>query len=68
VNDSGSKGQKFIALCILGMLLFNYPLLSLFNVPGEVLGIPVLYAYIFVVWAAMIACMAVIAERGSSRK
>ena len=35
------RGQRLAALFLLGNLLFNYPLLSLFNQPGLVLGIPV---------------------------
>lgn len=57
------KGQRFIALCMLGMVLFNFPALALFNVAGTVLGVPVLYAYIFMAWAALIALMALVAER-----
>ena len=56
------KGQRFIALCMLGMVLFNFPVLALFNVAGTVLGVPVLYAYIFAAWAAMIVVMALLAE------
>jgi hypothetical protein len=56
------KGQRFIALCMLGMVLFNFPVLALFNVAGTVLGVPVLYAYLFVAWAAMIAVMALLAR------
>jgi len=57
------KGQRLAALCLLGALLFNYPLLALFNVRGTVFGIPVLYAYIFAAWAALVALMALAAER-----
>ena len=62
MRDFESKGQRFVALCALGLLLFNYPILALFNVPGTVFGVPVLYAYIFVVWTALIALMAMLAE------
>jgi hypothetical protein len=58
-----SKGQRFVALCILGVLLFNYPILALFNVPGTFFGVPVLYAYVFIAWAALILVMALLAER-----
>jgi hypothetical protein len=58
-----NKAQRFVGLCMLGMLLFNFPILAIFNVPGTVLGVPVLYAYIFVAWAALIALMALVAER-----
>jgi hypothetical protein len=48
---------------MLGLVLFNYPVLALFNVPGTLLGVPVLYAYLFIAWAALIALMAVVARR-----
>lgn len=56
------RGARFIALCMLGMLLFNFPVLALFNVSGTVLGVPVLYAYIFFAWAVLIVLMALVAE------
>jgi hypothetical protein len=55
--DELRKAQAFVALCLLGALLFNYPFLALFNRPALVLGIPIFYAYLFVVWAALIALM-----------
>ena len=65
MSEFESKGQRFVALCMLRMLLFNYPILALFNVSGSLLGVPVLYAYIFIAWAGLIASMAFIAESGS---
>ena len=56
------KGQRLAALCMLGVVLFNYPLLAVFNVDATVFGIPVLYAYIFAAWSLMIACMAYVVE------
>ena len=56
------KGERLIALFVLGCLLFNYPLLSLFNVAAEVFGVPVLYAYIFAAWALLVALMALVIE------
>ena len=62
MSDSETRAQRFVALCMLGILLFNYPILALFNVSGAVFGVPVLYAYIFGAWAALIALMAFVAE------
>ena len=62
MQPAEAKGQRLIALFILGSLLFNYPVLSLFNVPAEALGVPVLYAYIFAAWTLLIALMAFAAE------
>ncbi len=59
---SESKAQRFVALCMLGMVLFNFPILALFNVRGTLFGVPVLYVYIFCAWAALIALMALVAE------
>ena len=62
MSEFESKGQRFVALCMLGLLLFNYPILALFNVSGALFGVPVLYAYIFIAWAVLIALMAFVAE------
>ena len=62
MSEFQSKGQRFVALCMLGLLLFNYPILALFNVTSTVFGVPLLYAYIFVAWAALIALMALVSE------
>jgi hypothetical protein len=64
MSDFETRGQRFVALCMIGMLLFNYPILALFNVPGTLFGVPTLYAYVFIAWAAMIASMAYLAESG----
>jgi hypothetical protein len=58
-----TRSQRFVALCMLGLLLFNYPILALFNVSGTFFGIPILYAYIFIAWAALIALMALVVDR-----
>jgi hypothetical protein len=60
----GIKGQRLAALFLLGFLLLNYPLLDLFSVSSHVLGIPALYVYVFVVWALLIALMALAVEKG----
>ncbi|NRF67630.1 hypothetical protein HLB44_11600 [Aquincola sp. S2] len=59
------KAQRLVALFVFGCLMFSYPLLSLFNVGGTVLGIPLLYAYLFAVWALLIVLMILAVERGS---
>ena len=56
------KGQRLVALSMLGCLVCNYPILELFNRPGTVLGIPVLYAFIFATWGLLIALMALVVE------
>ena len=58
-------GQRLIALFLLGLLLLNYPIFSLFAGATHVLGVPLLYVYVFFVWAFLIALMALVLERRS---
>jgi hypothetical protein len=63
VKQAGAaKEQRLIALFVLGCLLFNYPVLSLFNVPAAALGVPVLYLYLFAAWALLVGLMALVVE------
>ncbi len=50
--------ERLIALAAAGLLAFNYPLLFLFSVPAQWLGVPVLYLYLFTVWAVFIGLAA----------
>ena len=57
------KAERLVALALLGFLLFNYPLLSVFSADTTVLGIPLLYAYLFASWGVLIALMALVLRR-----
>lgn len=59
------RSQRLIALFGLGVVLFTYPLLSLFARDVLVLGVPLLYGYLFGVWAAFIGLAAYVVERRS---
>lgn len=63
MQELDDRSQRMIILCMLGCVLFNFPILALFNVGGTFFGVPVLYAYIFLAWALLIGLMAWIAER-----
>ena len=65
MTRSSLKGQRLVALFLLGCLLLNYPLISLFAGVAQLLGVPVLYIYVFLAWALLIAAMAVVIERRS---
>ncbi|MES2520263.1 MAG: hypothetical protein V4585_19245 [Bacteroidota bacterium] len=49
------KDQKLLIVSGLFLILFNFPVLSIFNNGGTINGIPSLYLYIFVVWVLLIA-------------
>ena len=55
--------ELLIALFLLGALVFAPPLLLIFNKATRILGIPALYFYLFAVWAALIALVALAVER-----
>jgi hypothetical protein len=52
------KTARLLALAVLGFVLFNYPLLAVFDVDLLVAGVPVLWAYLFLVWTIFIALVA----------
>jgi hypothetical protein len=54
--------DRLVGLFIVGLVLFNPPILNL--VGGTLFGWPALYLYIFAVWAALIIATALIVERG----
>ena len=56
-------GQRLVALFVLGWVVVNYPVLSVFDTARAWFGIPSLYLYVFGVWAAVISLMAWIIER-----
>jgi hypothetical protein len=61
VSDS-RRSARTVAVAALALLLFDYPLLALFDVGGRVLGVPLLWAYLFTAWIAVIALVAWVAR------
>jgi hypothetical protein len=57
VSDS-LRGARMVALAALAVLLFDYPILALFDVDVRVLGVPLLWVYLFTVWGAVIGAVA----------
>lgn len=53
-NSQRMRRSRMVALFILGVVLFNYPVLSLFNRKLLILGIPILYLFMFSVWVLFI--------------
>ena len=58
MNPDSPKFKRLIGTFLLGCLLFNYPILSLFNRTAVSPGIPLLFLYIFVSWAVIITLIA----------
>ncbi len=61
MRQANRARQRLVALGLLGIPLFSYPLLRLPQ--GEWLGMPAIFIYLFGVWAGLIAIAAWLAER-----
>ena len=60
----GPRPQVLVALAAAGLALFNFPLLIVWDQQATVLGLPLLPAALFLIWAALIAALALASERG----
>ncbi len=54
MTSNGYNIGHLIGIFIFGFVLFCYPVLSIFNVKIMLLGIPMLFIYIFAVWLGLI--------------
>jgi hypothetical protein len=61
--ETKQRHVRLIALLIVGLLALNYPLLSLFSRVKLVLGVPLLYLYLFAVWYIFILGVALVLAR-----
>jgi len=60
--EAKRQNERLIVLPIFGVLILNYPLLSLFNRAQLLFGVPVLYLGLFLVWFIYIVCVAIVME------
>ncbi len=61
-DNSDRRRERLVVLALAGVLALNYPLLQLFDEARLVLGIPLLYLYLFCVWVGLIGLGAWILE------
>lgn len=55
--------QRLVALFVAGWLLFNFPLLGLWDREATLLGVPLFPAALFILWGLLIAAVAWLMER-----
>jgi presenilin-like A22 family membrane protease len=60
--DGRLKSARLVAIAVLGFLLLNAPLATIADRDATIAGIPALYAYLFGVWALVIALIALAAR------
>jgi hypothetical protein len=54
MTPDSRKTRKLVGVFLLGWVLLNYPILSLFNLPILWAGIPLLYAFVFAAWTLIV--------------
>jgi len=59
MTPKARKNKRLVGLFLLGCVLFNYPLLSLFNLKTMIFGVPMLFFYIFSGWTLLILLAAI---------
>lgn len=59
----GGRLERLVAAFLLGLVLFNPPLLAVASRDTLVGGIPLLYLWLFGGWLGLIAVLALIVER-----
>ena len=55
--------QRLIGLFALALLLFNFPLLAMWDREALLFGVPLFPAALFILWALLIAALAALVER-----
>ncbi len=62
MNGSDIASERLLVVFLLGVLLFSPPFLLIFDNSATAVGLPVLFLYLFVAWAVLIALMALVIE------
>ena len=56
--DEDRTSTRLVVLAVVGFALFNYPLLRIADVPEVVLGVPLVWLYVFGVWGLLVLLLA----------
>lgn len=57
------KPSVLVALCALGGVLWNFPLLVVWSRDASVFGLPLLPVALFATWAGLVAALAWVSEK-----
>ena len=67
MTPENKKYKRLVALFLFGLVVFNYPILSLLNLDILVFGLPLLYIYIYGIWGLLIL-LAALATRNRPKE
>ncbi|MEO5345319.1 MAG: hypothetical protein H7834_02935 [Magnetococcus sp. YQC-9] len=57
------RKERLLVLAVFGALAINYPLIALFSRDRMLLGVPVLWLYLFLFWLGFVVSIALIMRR-----
>jgi hypothetical protein len=57
MTPENTQNKRLFALFLLGCLIFNFPIISLFNHDIFIFGIPILFIFLFFAWGLFIIVM-----------
>lgn len=61
-RERGRASQRLAALFAAALLLFNFPLLALWDHQARLWGLPLFPLALFIIWALLIAALALVME------
>lgn len=67
-HGGGPERGSLLALCGAALVLFNFPMLMVFDRDATVLGLPLLGVALFAIWAVLIGLLAWVSERRPARR
>lgn len=59
---------KLFSLFVLGLVLFNFPILELFALEKLIFGIPALFFYLFLIWLVYILLLSRLVDYSHQKK
>ncbi len=64
MKPGGGPGARLaLALCAAGLVLFNFPLVTVWDRDATLFGLPLLPVALFGIWGALIVALAIASER-----
>ncbi|WP_371823353.1 hypothetical protein [Paracoccus sp. Z118] len=67
-DGGGPRRGPLLALFCAALVLFNFPMLTVFDRDATVFGLPLLGVALFAIWAGLIGLLAWISERRPERR
>ena len=65
-DQAPQRGPRLLFVAAVFTLLLTYPLLSAFDRPTRVAGVPLVYLYVLLAWALLVALTGWLAGRGKA--